>query len=102
MYKSPIEVITSQINMQIENEVYKAVGNVGINVDREELLKALAYDRGQYEQGYRDALNEQSKIVRCKDCIHWDDDDCEIGNNPQMFAEDWYCPCGEVKQDGNS
>jgi transcriptional regulator with XRE-family HTH domain len=37
-------------------------------------------------------------IVRCKNCIHWDDDDCEIGNNPQMFEYDWYCPCGEVKQ----
>lgn len=67
MYKSPIEVIPEQINMQLENEIYKAVGNVGINVDREELLKALAYDRGQYEQGYRDALKEQPQWISVED-----------------------------------
>ena len=44
-------------------------------------------------------LKQQPEIVRCKDCTHWDDDDCEIGNNPQMFADDWYCPCGEVRQE---
>lgn len=29
-----------------------------INVDKEELLKALIYDRGQYDKGYEDAMNE--------------------------------------------
>ena len=78
MYKSPIEVITEQINMQIENEVYKAVGNVGINIDREELLSALDYDRGQYTKGYKD---RDSEIVRCKDCKHWDKTTREEGND---------------------
>lgn len=37
-----------------ETEVYKAVIRYGINVDKEELLKALAYDRQQYEKGFAD------------------------------------------------
>lgn len=40
-------------------------------------------------------LENRPEVVRCKDCIHWDDDDCEIGNNPQMFADDWFCADGE-------
>lgn len=54
MYKSPIEIIIGQIKTNYENEIYSAVQNVGINVDREELLKALEYDRGQYEEGFRE------------------------------------------------
>lgn len=37
MYKSPIEIITGNIQTQIDDDIYKAVQNVGINVDREEL-----------------------------------------------------------------
>lgn len=98
MYKSPIEVITEQINMQIENEVYKAVGNVGINVDREELLKALDYDRGQYTKGYKD---RDSEIVRCKDCRYWKSGREECGNSDSVCfingrcTPDWFCADGE-------
>ena len=54
MYKSPIEIIAGKIQTQIEDEIYRAVQNVGINVDKEELLKALKYDRGQFEEGFRE------------------------------------------------
>lgn len=58
MYKSPIEVIVGQIQTQIaedlDNHIFKAVREVGINVDKEELLKALRYDRDQYEKGFED------------------------------------------------
>lgn len=36
----------------------KLYKKVGINVDKEELLKALIYDRVQYDKGYEDAMNE--------------------------------------------
>lgn len=58
MYKSPIEIITEQIKTNYDNAIYSAVQNVGINVDREELLKALEYDRGQYEKGYKDGRKD--------------------------------------------
>ena len=38
--------------MQLENEIVKAVQNVGINVNKSELFKALFYDRQQYDKGY--------------------------------------------------
>ena len=62
MYKPPIEIVMKEVfqkmNEDFENAVFKAVQKVGINVDKEELLKALIYDRGQYDKGYEDAMNE--------------------------------------------
>lgn len=63
MYQSPIEIVDMQcldaLKIELlkaqEEEIYRAVVNVGINVDREELIRALAYDRGQYQKGFADA-----------------------------------------------
>ena len=58
MYRSPIDMLITDIQHQIaqqqDEEVYKAVVSVGINVDKEELLRALRYDRDQYEKGFAD------------------------------------------------
>lgn len=61
MYKSPIEFIDSvadsfEVSMEKakDEHVYQAVLKAGVAVDKEELLKALKYDRDQYEKGYRD------------------------------------------------
>ena len=54
MYKSPFELITKQMNAQIEDYVFNVINEVAVNVDKEELMRALQYDRDQYEQGYRD------------------------------------------------
>lgn len=69
MWKSPIEIqqdIVRQVDMVIEDGVMKAIQRFDINVDKEELLKALQYDRGQYEKGYQDGLNE-SKWIPCSE-----------------------------------
>ena len=62
MYKSPIEIVVSQVQEMIlqkqEEQTLQAVQKVGIKADKNELLKALAYDRGQYEKGYEDAVRE--------------------------------------------
>lgn len=62
MYKPPIEIIMKEVRQKMdegfENAVFKAVRKVDINVDKEELLKALIYDRGQYDKGYEDAMND--------------------------------------------
>ena len=71
MYKSPIDLVYDQVftglKKQMDEDIYKAVLNVGINVDKGELIKALRYDRGQYDQGRKDAM---SAITRCADCQH--------------------------------
>ena len=58
MYKSPIELLVDNIQYQIvkqqDEEIYKAVCHYVPNVDKEELIRALNYDRNQYERGYAD------------------------------------------------
>jgi hypothetical protein len=63
MYESPIEVISRQMRTQQEDHVYKAVLEVGVNVDKDELIKALKYDRDQYDKGYRDGMSELGHIL---------------------------------------
>lgn len=56
-YESPIKIIQiahNQLNHEFDDEVGRVVMEVGIDVDKDELLKALAYDRDQYEKGFRD------------------------------------------------
>lgn len=65
-YKSPIEIIQGEWQMQMEGDVLRAVQNYGINVNKEELEKALAYDRHQYNQGYYDGLNAD-KWIPCSE-----------------------------------
>lgn len=97
MYQSPIDVIMGQMHMTFENEICKAVQNVGVNVDKEELLKALQYDRGQYQKGYRDRDDE---IVRCKDCKHGARLE-RTGMTPLVTCKgedhelNWFCADGE-------
>lgn len=104
-YQSPIEVIQTQMRNQIEGNIYQAVMNVGVNVDKEELLKALQYDREQYQKGYKD---RDDQIVRCKDCKHatltsdgkmckycaMDTDD--FGDQRDVYHNaEWFCADGE-------
>lgn len=54
MYLPPISIVEEPIKYQMDDGILKAVQKVGIHVDRDELLKALQYDRQQYEAGYRE------------------------------------------------
>ena len=64
-YESPIKICMDEMHIEFENQICKAVQNVGITVDRDELLRALKYDREQYLKGYADRDKE---ITRCRDC----------------------------------
>jgi hypothetical protein len=56
-YQSPIQQYVSDMTMKMENDVCTAVQKVGIHVDKEELIKALRYDRQQYDKGYADGYS---------------------------------------------
>lgn len=58
MYKSPIEIINGKIQTQFDDAIFRAVQNVGINVDKDELIKALEYDRGQFEKGWKEGFHD--------------------------------------------
>ena len=71
MYKSPIEITEKQMRMEFDDCIWKAVQDYAVSVDKEELIKALRYDRDQYEKGYADGkIAAMKEILRCKDCIH--------------------------------
>ena len=73
MWESPIKItenIKRQMDMEIENGIMTAVREIGIVVNKEELLKALQYDRGQYEKGYQDGVtdtNVDGKWILCSE-----------------------------------
>lgn len=73
MYESPIEVIFGEIQNKVSEDleglVYQAIQNVHVNVDKEELIKALNYDREQYEKGYRDGYRAKEEEVMKEDDV---------------------------------
>ena len=58
MYESPINMIISEFCTNLENDCLKSVQRFGFDVDKEELAKALKYDREQYEKGYADGYKK--------------------------------------------
>lgn len=58
MYKSPIQLVTDDINYalraKVDDDIYRAVLKYDVSVDKDELIKALTYDREQYDKGYSD------------------------------------------------
>jgi len=75
MYESPIEKIYGDIQSQIikqdEEHIMCAVNQtIGYDVDKEELIKALQYDRDQYTKGYSDCkIDMLAKIKHAKEEI---------------------------------
>ena len=97
MWESPITMITENIARDIisktDGMLVEYVHAVGFDVDKEELEKALAYDRGQYEKGYSDGRTARdAEIVRCKDCIHRPHKE-EDGYVYEPDGGDFTCPC---------
>lgn len=56
-YESPIRIIEGKLTSQIENDIIRVVQSYGIEVNKAELLRALQYDRDQYDDGFKDGKN---------------------------------------------
>ena len=108
MWESPIEILRTEIETQLEGEVLKAVQKIGVTVNKEELLKALKYDRDSYTKGYMDGCKNVDLFpegewitvdgfIHCSNCNHqayWDTD-----YGQQRFD---YCPyCGARMENGD-
>lgn len=109
-YESPINIIYGQMQLQMDDNICRAVQNVGINVDKEELLRALAYDRNQYANGYADGRTARDEeIIRCKDCENGTEFDCPAPLPNGFVCEKghgthdghWFCGDAERKKDGD-
>ena len=113
MYESPIKIIESAMDSitkslvkEKEDAIILAVKRqLGVDVDRGELLQALQYDRFQYDKGYADGHRDaMDKLVRCKDCKHWNKryetkGICLKHNSIVTFTSpEFYCACGERRE----
>ena len=119
MYKSPIDLLVADIQHQLvkqqEEDIYQAVVKCGVHVDKQELIRALQYDRRQYDKGYADGKRDaMENIVHCKDCKHqrktWISDKrrkdkgyfvygCENEEFGMLGADDDFCSYGERRTD---
>lgn len=64
MYKSPIEIFMDEMKIKVEDDIYSAIQKYNIVVDKDELIKAINYDRGQYDKGYIDGVIEVAHKLR--------------------------------------
>lgn len=111
-YQSPISIIYQdmmhKLNESLEQNVCTAIQRYGIEVDKDELIKALQYDRQQYDKGYSDAMMSAVKVVRCKDCKWFRDSNgidgfCYCDRIYRRCGTHWFCADGERREnDGDS
>ena len=92
MYESPVEVFYNQMRTEVDNHIYKAILDVGVDVDKEELIRAMQYDRGQYDKGYNDGIKEfaerlRNKAIFCSGCVPWYDIHETIDNLVKEMTE---------------
>ena len=72
MYESPIQIIYGEVQMQLEDGIMKAVQSYDIQIDKDELIKAILYDRDQYNKGYSDGRRaRENEIINCYDCRYY-------------------------------
>lgn len=62
MYKSPVMVLETFMDSVLEERDDKLVAilrsKIDVDVDKDELIRALQYDRDQYNAGYKDGRND--------------------------------------------
>lgn len=111
-YESPLSIhdfvseISQKLTEEKEKYIYQQIRTY-VDVNKEELIKALQYDRDQYDKGYIDGLKDSVQVVRCKDCRYADDyyhDGsiyCCIPGKPMRWHDDdpnWFCADGKPKE----
>jgi len=62
-WESPVNIIEKEWETKIEGDIVKAIKSYDIDVNKEELIKALNYDRNQYKAGYKDALEWMQRVI---------------------------------------
>ncbi len=59
LFSSEIDKINSLIIEKQENAIVTKISQtIGVDISKDELIRALNYDRNQYEAGYKDGRNQ--------------------------------------------
>ena len=109
MYESPVTILYDRVakaaNERLEDHIMREIHRVGVIVDKDELIRAMNYDRRQYQKGYQDGKAAAiAELIHCRECKYcdtsslggrycqlWDVDDYE-----EAFVEDDdFCSKGE-------
>lgn len=69
-YESPIQAICEQTRFDFENNVLQAIYKYDVHVNKDELEKALKYDRNQYDIGYKDGVRAAFEKIREHYCSY--------------------------------
>ena len=119
MYESPIMAMVSDITTEMrheqDREIMNAILSVGINVDKDELVKALRYDRQQYDKGYSEGYADAKAddvrgvgkwievAMRIKCSVCGTDFNDEVTYCSDCYRWPWnYCPnCGAKIEEVN-
>lgn len=76
-YESPIRQYLGQMQTEIENEfMVKVSQTVGWIIDKDELTKALLYDRDQFSKGFKEG--SRARWLDCHELLPSDDRDVLI------------------------
>lgn len=71
-YESPIKQYIGQMQTEIESEfMVKVSQTVGWIIDKDELIKALFYDRDQFDKGFKEG--SKSRWLDCRELLPSDD-----------------------------
>lgn len=90
-YESPIkltntmESIVRRVREEEDKKIYECIANYGIDVNKEELEKALRYDRDQYVKGYEDGKAEAMQWIPIKFKETTDEDGFDKEEYPIML-----------------
>lgn len=66
-YESPINIVqqlVTDVTENVDKQVYTAIHQVGVVVNKDELIKAINYDRNQYEEGYKNGYNKAKEDLK--------------------------------------
>lgn len=89
MYENPIIIICQGIQTQMvqrdEQMIFEAIQKQNVFIDKEELIKAMNYDRNQYSKGYKDGVSDVLSKIKAE----------FIARYPKNYA-------GELELDGAS
>lgn len=104
-YTPPASLNLSDFQDAIGDAVVQAIIKIGIRLNREELLKALNYDRGQYKAGYdagfADGFIETLHVARCMECRYYNVASprrCELPSGLTAPSGMDFCSYGEKRE----
>lgn len=97
--------VASKMSKMIEDTIsealIKAVQNLSIEIDEEELLKRLRDSKEIYKRGYED---REQEIVRCRDCKYWKNGYMNFDVHPWLPCMEietnsgWFCGSGKRRE----